>query len=213
MDELIEAMLALETAVAAVRSEAAGLDELGEPPDYADLVRIYTSMGDLGYELRQARADVGEAAHHAMPSRYASVEGVGDVEKSWGLDRKGWEHDALLDLILARSRDERKADEKTGEYESEVEAFKRVLRDCAGFSYWKVGKKEEGTGLRGRGIDPSDYCREEPKRVSIDVPSPAKRAEATRKAAAKLRGAPDRPLEASLSAATAPDGLGEPDDA
>lgn len=198
------ALEALRTVVETVRAKAKALEDLGEPPDFQDCVDAFVLLDDVGFELRQAKADVGEAAHHAMPGRYATVEGVGDVEKSWGYDRSGWDHDSLFNLVLARARDERGVDEETGEYEDPAVVVLRVLRECAGIGYWKVGNKDKGTGLKGRGIDPDEYCTVTDKRPSVSVPSAAKRAAL----AARTR---ERPLEGPESVSGAPDGGREPE--
>lgn len=84
----------------------------------------------------------------------AEIEGVGVIQAKKGSERKAWDHAALLRMVVARGRDERRIDPDTGEVlESEVDAVVRAITACAGIRDWKV------TGLRSRAIDPDEHCQ------------------------------------------------------
>lgn len=133
--------------------------------------RDLTDVGDLAHLLLVVRRgmkalgrledDIEDALYLAIPGKSTEVEGVGLVEKKRGGYRKTWDHDALLRLVTARARDERRFDEATGEYEAEAEAVSRVLSACAGIGYWRVG------ALTERGIDADEYCERVEGRPSI----------------------------------------------
>jgi hypothetical protein len=82
------------------------------------------------------------------------------VEVKRGANRKAWDNDALIRLVIAKGRDERVLDEESGEYESEGDAVGRALMACARPN-WRV------TALRERGIDADEYCETSPGRVNV----------------------------------------------
>jgi hypothetical protein len=67
-------------------------------------------------------------------------------------------------VVVARALDERQVDEATGEYERESSAVARVLRECISLGAGKV------TGLRARGIQPDEFCKEEPDGWAVMLP-------------------------------------------
>lgn len=176
MDELEQAVAAARWVIRSAAAEAKKLDDLGEPPDWLDLTRLFIAVDDAIADLQDLKKQVGYHAHHSLPGREVVAPEIGPVSKSWPSDRKDWRHDDLFDLMLARARDERELDEETGEYEDLGVVVIRVLRDCVSVGGWKLGKAEEGTGLRGRGIDPDEFSRVDRGRDTISVPSRAKRA-------------------------------------
>lgn len=134
--------------------------------DTNDLESLCLTLADFR-ELRRTIAVMEDDLSDLIAQQvhvHREVDGIGIVEVKKGANRKAWDHDRLTELVTARALDERKLDENTGEYERESEAVARALRDCAGFSYWKV------TGLRKRGIDPDEYCETSPGRVSVILP-------------------------------------------
>lgn len=124
----------------------------------ADLVALrdaQDALKDWEGVLTDFLADrLGREGHQLPDGRIAQVRR--------GKDRTEWDHDALIRLVVARGRDERKLDEETGEYEPEGEAVARALMECARPS-WRL------TPLRARGIDPDEYCASSPGRVSVVI--------------------------------------------
>lgn len=98
--------------------------------------------------------------------RKREVLGVGLVEVRKRTKRTGWRMDELIPVVVARALDERKADEETGEIEREAVAVARAMRECLSISTGKV------TGLRARGIQPDEFCLEEPDGYSVVLPAP-----------------------------------------
>lgn len=112
--------------------------------------------------LRDHEAELTDWLAAALGSNTITVDGVGVVQVRHATDRRAWDNDALIRLVIARGRDERRVDESTGEYESEGEAVGRALTECARPS-WRV------TALRARGIDPSEYCESTPGKTSVVI--------------------------------------------
>lgn len=167
-ERLREAMYELASILRVDMPTHATPDDL---PYAVNMVRFLTAAIEY---LRDLKADANETAASLMVGRVQNLPGIGPVEKQGGYDRKNWDHDELFSLVLARSRDERIADEETGEYEDPAAAFMRVLRDCMGTpSYWKLGDELKKTGLRARGIDADEYCEKTDKRKTVKVPSSA----------------------------------------
>lgn len=133
--------------------------------DNFDVDRAITDLHRLR-TIRQALAmwegELTDWLADALGRNQVTVDGVGTAEIKRGNDRKQWDNDALIRLVIARGRDERRVDEETGEYESEAEAVGRALMACARPS-WRV------TALKERGIDPDEYCEKTPGRLSVVI--------------------------------------------
>jgi len=85
------------------------------------------------------------------------VAGVGVVAVSRSRDRKQWDHDALIGLVV----DAHLAG-TDGEMPTPWEVA-QWFRESAGFAYWKV------TALRNLGIDPDSFCESTPGRPRVSI--------------------------------------------
>lgn len=141
--------------VAAFTSTTAGFDVDRAVSDLARLRAIRQGLAVWEGELTDWLND-------ALGRNTIEVDGIGQVQVKRGTDRKEWDHDALIRLVVARGRDERRVDAETGEYEPEGEAVARALMECARPS-WRL------TPLRDRGIDPDEYCASNPGRLSVVI--------------------------------------------
>lgn len=128
-----------------------------------NLSEVY-DLDVLAVELRDLRGiskllrliddDISERIVPQISGRLSvEIEGVGVIQAKKGAERKGWDHEGLVRLVVALGRDERKIDLETGEaLESEADAVVRALVECAGIRDWRTTK------LRSRGIDPDEFC-------------------------------------------------------
>jgi hypothetical protein len=112
------------------------------------------------------------------------VPGIGEVKVPGGNERKGWESERLVRLLTRRLVDEqRELDPETGELTDTLtvaefsERMVAMLLSCVPFTSslsWKVGQQDsvtkEWSGLKGYGIDPSDWCEETPKPRLAEIP-------------------------------------------
>lgn len=148
-------------------AEAGDVDRLAY--GVADIASI---VGDLNTIKRSAEADIAAIMLAEHGERRGNpkheVPGLGVIDVPGGTERKGWESRKLLERLV---RDV-VADPETGElrhFESPVdvaEAITAMIVDCLSITpstAWKVGTKNTATGewdngLRGRGIDPGDWC-------------------------------------------------------
>ena len=144
----------------------------------ADVRDIITDLSALKRNVESDLAALLLACHAAAglsPRRNPKhfVEGLGEIDVPGGNERKDWESGKILKLLIQRTF----YDHETGEAKAHetpqaaVEAFVEILESCITFgpsTSWKVGTKDSSTGgfvngLRGVGIDPSDYCSEQAK--------------------------------------------------
>lgn len=150
----------MQTAKQLVEAQVQSVEARGLP----EMCSTLRDLRDLKRSIAVLDDHLSDLIAQEMGGKWAEVEGFGIVEVKKGSTRKAWDHDRLTSVVVARAIDERTLDEETGEYEREATAVARALRDCAGFSYWKIG------GLKKRGIDPEDYCETSPGRVSVVLP-------------------------------------------
>lgn len=136
--------------------ELAGeVDALASGRDQLNVIR-----SDLSALLRTIDTMVIEAAGH---SRAKFQTGIGEVQVRQGMERSGWQSEELLHAIFMQTfgQDmERPVKELVAALEAEVRA-------CAPFTKgtgWRV------TALRERGIDPADWCDENPAGLTVQWP-------------------------------------------
>ena len=143
--------------------------------DLSDLLEAITS--DLGRLMLQS--------HTGRGNPKLQVPGLGEVDVPGGNERKGWESAKLLhDLIWNAVYDENTGHVRHDSIFGAVDAVEQALLDTLPLSQstaWKVGQKVAGSdefkgGLRGRGIDPGDYCEETAKPRLAKIPTPNRKA-------------------------------------
>lgn len=155
----------LERAVAYLTAAITEMREEGVAPTLEGMAAMLVRLRDLDDDLWEARAILGEMAYPLMGGQDRNVAGLGVFRRQHGWTRKDWDHDDLLPRVVARAQDERRMDPESGTpLETEGQAVARVLRECAGFAYWKVRE------LAVRGIDADEFCRRERKRLGVSVP-------------------------------------------
>lgn len=127
-------------------------------------------------EIRKVRAQLAEFADtvtkdllaHADAKRFV-VDGIGEVEIKKSTKRTQWRHDELLPAVIARVMDEHETlyDRETAELLPYVQIGHNLtarLRECVSFGGGKV------TGLRGIGLDPSEFCHQEDDGWGVKIP-------------------------------------------
>jgi len=125
---------------------------------------VRTRLGDAEEELVRFLADV-------LPwGQTTGFDGIGAATVRGGSTRTRWKHDELIPKVA-----ERIADEMGYPVGPIREVIDRWL-SCASPS-WKLGKAEDGSGIRGLGLDPDEFCEKTPgpPRVDLDV-SPGREA-------------------------------------
>lgn len=97
---------------------------------------------------------------------FETVQGRWEIRQS--KNRTGWKHDELIPVVVkAGQRERRIIDPENGEVEDEGFAVARALRECFSLGAGKI------RGLQARGIDPADYCNEEPGSYDVVIPAPS----------------------------------------
>lgn len=91
------------------------------------------------------------------------VDGVGVFERRMSRPRKAWDHELIrYDLMRKLPEVPRLMQPGTGEVESDVETFGRVLFECAR-PEWRI------LGLKKYDLDPDDYSETTPGRYNIQI--------------------------------------------
>ena len=144
----------------------------------ADVRDIITDLSALKRNVESDLAALLLACHAAAglsPRRNPKhfVEGLGEIDVPGGNERKDWESGKILKLLVQRTFFDHETGEKKdlGTQEDAVAEFVEILKSCLSFggsTAWKVGTWDKPTesyvgGLRGVGIDPSDFCSEQAK--------------------------------------------------
>ncbi len=132
---------------------------LADRPD--DLARALAALRDLKQDAATVYSEVEQRYldHLEDYGDRVEVPGLGLVETHRRIKRSGWDHDALVrDVLDAAAGEERSTADLTG-----WEAA-QALRECISFGAGKV------TGLRARGLQPDEYCKETPDGWSVQLP-------------------------------------------
>lgn len=127
-------------------------EALQADPTIETAARLLIAVADTVKALKVAEDELHAFLCDTLPGGGCIVDGVGYVTRKPGTKRAKWDHDELVRRVVALARDERLVNADTGEYEPVEDAVVRVLRECAGFSYWRV------TALQPRGIDVDEFC-------------------------------------------------------
>jgi hypothetical protein len=136
------------------------------------LVYLLRTIRNARAELAEAYATLEKELTHKAGEKKFTVAGIGEVEIKRQTSRTKWQMDDLLAVIISRSIDEPGiAYDPDGERlppHAMAEALTERLRECVSMSSGKVGNREKGTGLRGMGIDPGEYCVENTNEDGVD---------------------------------------------
>lgn len=139
-------------------------------PDRADqLLKAIAELEDCREQIKELRVwerDVIERIYELLPATKVAINGIGIVQRSRSTNRK-WDHDAVFDHLIARALDHRQkiVDKDTGEitaWEKEGHAVGRIIRQCAGISYWRL------EDIKEYGLDPDEYA-ESSSRLAIRI--------------------------------------------
>ena len=112
-----------------------------------------TSVRKQIADLRLIEKEYVNNLHELMPQKKMLFSDFGLIEKKNSASRK-WDNEEMFNVLMARARDARLIDKETGEVlESEGQAVRRVIQECAGVQYWKVTPLIEKYG-----VDPDEYA-------------------------------------------------------
>ena len=114
---------------------------------------LLSGVRDKIAQLRLLEKEYVAELHNLMPEKKMLFSDYGLIERKNSASRK-WDHEEMWNVLTARARDARLIDKETGEVlESEGQAVRRVLQECAGVQYWKVTPLKEKYG-----VDPDEYA-------------------------------------------------------
>lgn len=173
--EPANALAALRAGLLAMDERRVMLKEAGDKFGLANgAADVRVVINDLSALERAAKGDLAELmprVGRALPR--LEVPGLGTVEVRGGSDRKGWESERLLSLLLQKA-----IVDENGEVEdlSPLVVIARVfevLKDCLPVTeslQWRGGRADgSAPGLRKYGLDPDEFCdvTEKPRLASI----------------------------------------------
>lgn len=140
-------------------------DELAEQGDWQALGDGLDRIRALRRQLSVLERHVEDHVATLMPSKRVEIPGLG-MERRTSTSRTEWQTDGLLGELLYQTR----ADE-SGEIHEEGHAGRllEAIKQCASFS-WKV------TGLRARGFEIDEWCREGEPKQTVQVWRPEEQA-------------------------------------
>lgn len=124
--------------------------------DLGEALTVWNLLADCARRLAAARDDLGRLLADDMPEKRMTVMGVGTFEKHRKADRKAWDKDDLLRVVL----DSRLAD-ADGVVVDET-PLDKVL------DVWNLPAPRT-TALKARGIDPDEFCTVEYGHLTLQV--------------------------------------------
>ena len=134
---------------------------------YEVLIQTLAELEDCRERIKHYREwerDVVERVYELLPSKKVVIPPFGVIEKSLSQNRK-WDNEQMFSTLLARARDHRLMDKETGELlESEGQAVRRVIEECAYISYWRITPLIEKYG-----IDPDEFYETTSRRQSVRI--------------------------------------------
>ncbi len=134
------------------------VDEAIGSDDPAEVARALAALRDLKADAATVFADVEQHLLACMGERTLEVPGLGLFESKRKTKRTGWDHDALVKDVIART------DGCAISGLPDAEETAAALRECISFGAGKA------TGLRARGLQPDEYCSETPDGYSVQLP-------------------------------------------
>ena len=137
-----------------------------EPERYTQLLRELAQLEDIRIQLKELRyleTETISNIYQLKPPYKAMYGGIGMVTVAQSKSKK-WDNESVFNVLVARARDARRINKETGEVlESEGQAVRRVIEECAGIGYWRV------TALKEYGVDPDEYYETTSTKPSIRI--------------------------------------------
>lgn len=198
--EVVEPGTGLEpVATEAVQRQSVGLADLRASLTYLDDVRadlklardvdnlahgaadVALIIGDLRALERQTKADIAEimledhGTARGNPKR--TVEGLGIIDVPGGNERKNWDSERLLRKIMLEAIIDENGEIMPGSPAELTDVLFKALVEVLPITPslgWRVGSFDKATqqltGLKGRGVDPDEWCENTPKQRLAAIP-------------------------------------------
>lgn len=134
-------------------------------------------LGIILCAIRDARTDLATLAARVerdllleAGERHFVVEGLGEFTVKRRTKRTAWQHEQMVAAVVSRVMDEPATitDPESGErlpYATIGHNVAARLRECVSFGAGKV------TGLRAIGLQPDEFCSEQPDGYSVALPA------------------------------------------
>lgn len=139
-----------------------------EIPEALAVADVETAAALLGFvrgmrqELQGSEGFAELSLAKKMPDRVYEWAGGRAVKRRTSTN-VSWDNESVASAVMARALVDVNGELPGGEVQAAASRVKRLICDCAGFSYWRVGRLGE------LGIDADDYRQREPGRWVVDV--------------------------------------------
>lgn len=140
--------------------------------DLDQTIRDLAELRECVQTMRHWEDVLTEWLADALGRNGVEIEGVGHVEIKRATDRKEWDRHqlvrAVLDSRLPITDDGELDSRDTGEAEVDGETVSCSPDLAKVLSVWNLGAPRV-TVLRGRGIDPDEFCASSPGKLSVVI--------------------------------------------
>jgi hypothetical protein len=140
---------------------AKAVEEQDYPADLGEALVVWQTLADAVKTLGEARDDAGNDLAEDMPEKRLTVMGVGTFEVHRKSDRKSWDKDDLLRVVLDSRLEV--PDPVTGEFTVKDESQLQKVLDV-----WNLPAPRT-TALKARGIDPDEFCEVQYGKLTLQV--------------------------------------------
>lgn len=165
----VESSPAAPDALTVLRHGLAQLDDqraaLAEAGDLDTLAAGLVALTALSRDLRVLTQAVEGDVARLMPAKRHEIPGLGVLERRKGTDRKAWDWDALLPLLIRSYVDP----SGTGEMPDAAEVMDRMRELIVDVIGVTPSKGPRVTPLKEMGIDPDEYAETTPARTSVQI--------------------------------------------
>lgn len=138
---------------------------LAEQGDLDTLAAGYVALTALLGDLRDLARAVEDDVARLMPSKRVEIDGLPVLERRRGADRRAWDWDTLLPLLIRLYVDP----DGTGEMPDAVEVIDRMRELIVDVIGVTPSKGPKVTPLKEMGIDPDEYAESKPGRQTVQI--------------------------------------------
>ena len=159
----------LDDAIAGLDPEATSAIDTG---DVEELAHLHVALTKASQRLATIRSTVEQALVDVMPDKRIELDGLPVLERRQGTDRKQWDHDRLVPVVVRKALDP----DGAGEFPADpFEVMDRVVGMLTKVYPFTPSTNPRVTELRALDIDPDEWCETRPGRQSIQIHEEAAR--------------------------------------
>lgn len=140
--------------------------------DVEELAHLHVALTKVRQQLATICTLVEQALVDVMPDKRIELDGLPVLERRQGTDRKQWDHDRLVPVVVRKALDP----DGAGEFPADpFEVMDRVVGMLTKVYPFTPSTNPRVTELRALDIDPDEWCETRPGRQSIQIHEEAAR--------------------------------------